>query len=83
MEIKLGEVEDYFAHVGAISVTLESPLAVGDTIKIHKHDGDIIQKVESLQIEHVAVTSAKEGARVGIKVKEKVHAGNKIFKVVE
>lgn len=83
MEIKIGVVEDYFAHVGAIATTLEQPLSVGDTIKIKRHSGDLIQKVESLQINRQSVTSAKVGDSVGIKISERAHKGNIIYKIVE
>ena len=32
--IFLGDVEDYFAHVNVIALTLKKPLAVGDTIRV-------------------------------------------------
>jgi putative protease len=83
MDIKIGAVEDYFAKVGAVAFKLEQPLSVGDTIKIKCRDGDIIQKVESMQIEHKSVTSAKPGDSVGLKISGKAHKGNTIFKVVE
>lgn len=83
MEVRIGVVDDFFAKVGVIAVKLEQPLALGDTIKIKKHDGELVEKVTSMQIEHQPVTSAKAGDSVGIKISGKAHKGNVVYKVVE
>jgi translation initiation factor IF-2 len=83
MEVKIGVVEDYFGHVGAIALKLEQPLAVGDTIKIKKHDGELVEKIISMQIERQPVSSAKAGDSVGIKISGRAHRGNPVYKVVE
>jgi len=43
---------------------------------------DFNQDVESMQIEHSSVPEAKAGDSIGIKVIQKVHPGDKVFKVI-
>ncbi len=79
-EKQIGVVSDYFAHVNAIAVKLTATLKVGDTIKIKGGETDFEQKVESMQIDHKPVASAKKGDEIGILVKEKARKGYKVFK---
>ena len=80
---QIGQVTHYFDHVGVAAVTLTEPLRVGDTIHILGHSTDFQQKVTSLQIEHQAVNEAKPGDDVGMKVIQKVHAHDKVFKLTD
>lgn len=77
----LGEVEDYFAHVGVVALTLKAPLSVGDMIRVKGHTTDITQKVESLQIEHQAVQVASAKDAVGIKVVDRARKGDAVYKI--
>lgn len=80
-EKQIGEISNYFEHVGAAAVKLNSSLSVGDKIKIVGGDVDFEQKVDSMQIQHKIVKTAKKGDEVGIKIKEKVRKGYKVYKV--
>lgn len=80
-ETKLGEVEDYFSHIGVIALNLQNSLSVGGTIHVHGHTTDLTQKVESMQINHVPVQSAKNGDSVGIKVNDKCRKGDTVYRV--
>ncbi|MEM0465578.1 MAG: hypothetical protein QXW97_02650 [Candidatus Pacearchaeota archaeon] len=82
MEGKLiGEVFNFFEHVGVIAVELKENLKVGDTIRVVGGERDFKEVVKSMQIEGKNVTEAKKGDRVGIKVSEKAHKGYKVYKV--
>lgn len=83
MEERVGTVEDYFAKISVIAVKLEGELKVGDKIHIKGHTTDFYQQVESMQIEHNQVTSAKKGDSVGIKVSERCRKGDVVYKVIE
>jgi putative protease len=65
------------------AITLTEPLRVGDTIHILGHSTDFKQDVTSLQIEHQAVNEAKPGDDVGMKVIQKVHPHDKIYKLTD
>jgi putative protease len=45
------------------------------------HSTDFKQELKSLQIEHKEVDSAKPGEDVAIKVDQKVHPNDSVFKV--
>ena len=77
---QIGEVSNYFDHVGVAAIKLTAALKVGDTIEIKGGETDVEQKIESMQIQHKAVEKAKKGDEIGIKVKEKVRKGYKVFK---
>jgi putative protease len=64
----LGRVEDFFAHVGVIALTLKSSLSVGQRIHVKGHTTDLTETVTSIQIEHESLQSAKKGDSVGIKI---------------
>jgi putative protease len=64
----LGRVEDFFAHINVIALTLKSSLSVGNTIRIKGHTTDATETVTSIQIEHESLQTAKKGDSVGIKI---------------
>ena len=83
-EEEIGKVTDYFRkiEVAAIDIT-QGTLSVGDTIHLKGHTTDFTQVVESIQIEHENVQTAKAGDSIGIKVKDHVRDHDKVYKVTE
>ncbi len=79
-EKEIGEVSNYFEHVGAAAVKLTAPLKKGDTIHIIGGETDFEQKVKEMQIDRKDVDKAKKGDEVGIMVEKKVRKGYKVFK---
>lgn len=78
----IGRIAHYFDKIQVAVLDLEKPLKVGEEIRIRGGvDTDFSQKVESMEIEHEKVKSAKKGDSVGLKVKEKVREGYKVYKV--
>ncbi len=84
MEEEIGHITHYFPKIGVavVEVTTGS-LKVGETIHIKGHTSDFTQPVESLQQEHLSVPEIKKGVSAGMKVKEHVREGDKIYKVKE
>ena len=84
MEEEIGRITHYFLKIGdaGIEVTAVS-LKVGETIRIKGHTSDFIQTVESLQQEHLSVPEIMKGVSAGMKVKEHVREGDKVYKVKE
>lgn len=82
-EERIGVVSHYFSHLGVAAIVIEGELAVGDTIHIKGHTTDLMQKVESIQLEHTTVERAKKGEDVGIRVKEHVREHDVVYKMVE
>jgi translation elongation factor EF-1alpha len=80
---QIGQIAHYFDHLNVASLMLTESLRVGDTIHILGHSTDFKQEVTSLQIEHQSVNEAKPGDDVGIKVLQKVHPHDKVFKLTD
>lgn len=81
-EIRMGEVEDYFSHIGVIALKTKGSLSVGDAIHVHGHTTDLAQRIESMQINHGPIQNAKKGDSVGIKVNDKCRKGDEVFRIV-
>jgi hypothetical protein len=78
----IGRITHYFSNIEVAVIDLVAPLKTGDTIRvIGGQETDFEQEVGSMQIEHEEVKSAKKGNGVGIKIKEKVHDGYKVYKI--
>lgn len=78
----IGKVIHYFSHIGVAVVKLSGALSVGDSIRIVGGENtDFTQTIDSMEIEHEKVKTAKKGDSVGLKVKEKVREGYKVYKV--
>jgi putative protease len=84
MEEEIGHITHYFPKIGVavIEVTAGS-LKVGETIHIKGHTSDFTQAVESLQQENLPVPEVKKGVSAGMKVKEHVREGDRVYKVKE
>ena len=78
----VGKISHYFSNIEVAVIDLSAPLKEGDTIRIAGGENtDFTQSVDSMQIEHEKVKSAKKGDSVGMKVKEKVREGYQVYKV--
>lgn len=80
-EKEIGKITHYYSNISVGIIELSDTMKVGDNIHIKGHTSDFTQPVDSIQIEHASVPEAKAGDVVGIKVKEKVHPHDKIYKV--
>ena len=82
VEEKIGIVEHFFTHisVAAIKIT-DGELKVGDTIHIVGAHSDVTQHVDRMETNRVPVLTAKSGDAIGIKVTEKVHEHDIVYKV--
>lgn len=84
MEEEIGRVIHYFPKIGVAVIEVTSgSLKVGETIRIKGHTSDFTQTVESLQQENLSVPEVKKGVSAGMKVKEHVREGDRIYKVKE
>ena len=84
MEEEIGKISHFFSkiNVGVLELS-KGELHIGDTIHIKGHTTDFYQKVESIQLEHSSVESAKPGEPVGLKVENSVRENDIVFKVTE
>jgi putative protease len=77
-----GKITHYFSNIEVAVIDLTDILKDGDSIRVvGGEETDFKQKVKSMQIDYKKVKLAKKGNSVGIKIKEKVREGYKIFKI--
>jgi putative protease len=81
-EKKLGKITHYFDKIKVAVIKLSDALSVGEAIRIEGGEStNFKQKVVSMEINGEKVKKAPKGKQVGVKVKEKVRDGYKVFKV--
>lgn len=83
MEQRAGRVTHYFDHLGVAVLELEYGLSIGDEIHIVGYNTDIFQRVESMEINHRRLQEVGPGAEVALKVDDRVHKGDVIYRVME
>ena len=84
MDEKIGTVTDYFGKIGVAAIRLtDGDLQVGDRVRIVGRTTELVQMVESLQVEHENVERAERGSQAAIKVQERVRKKDQVFRVHE
>jgi putative protease len=81
-EKEIGKITHYYGNISVGIIELQDTLKVGDTIHIKGHSEDFTQPIDSMEIEHAKVQEAKAGDVIGIKVIQKIHPHDKVFKVI-
>lgn len=76
----VGKIKHYYTKIGVAVVELSSELKVGDRIAV-EGSTSFEQTVDSMQIEHEQITSAKPGQSIGLKVSGKVKEDDIVYKV--
>lgn len=79
----IGKITHFFGKPSVGIIELSDVLKVGDTIHIKGHTSDFTQQVSSMQIEHADTNEAKAGDSPGIKVDQKVHEHDSVYKVID
>ena len=77
----IGKVTHYFGKIGVAVIELSDTLKATDTIKILGGEIDFTQQVESMEVDHQKVETAKAGDAVGLKVDQKVKEGYSVYKL--
>jgi translation elongation factor EF-1alpha len=76
----VGTVSHYFSHLSVAAVQLDQPLRVGDQIHIVGHTTDLVQSVDSMQVDHQAIDEAKPGDDLALHVDDHVREHDKIYR---
>ncbi len=79
--VEVGKIAHFFSKINVAVVELSDTLSVGDTIRIQGPTTDFEQTVDSMQIEHNNVKTAKKGESIGLKVKDKVRERDTVYRV--
>ena len=78
-EKEIGVITHYFGKISVGIIHLSAPLKIGDKIHIKGAHDDFTQTIDSMQIEHEQIESAKKGDSIGVRVVKKVHPHDKVF----
>ena len=81
MDKEIGKVIHYFDKAMVAVIRLTDGLKVGETVKFVHGESEFSQPVESMEIEHKKIQSAKKGDEVAVKVEQKAKEGTKVYKV--
>lgn len=75
-------MDHYYDKIKVAIVELSGDLSVGEKIKFTRGGEDLFeQNVDSMQIEHEQIDSAKKGDVIGLKTEEEVKEGAEVYKV--
>jgi putative protease len=77
---QIGKITHFFSKIGVAVVELTDTIKVGDTILIKGANTEFEQTIKSMQIEHESIEEAGKGQSVGMKVDQKVHENDVVFK---
>jgi putative protease len=75
----LGRVEDFYAHIGVIALTLQNAVRVGDHLHVLGHTTNLEQTVDSMQVNHQPVNEGNAKDAVGIKINNRARRGDYVF----
>jgi len=79
---EVGKVTHFFSKISVAVIELTGTLSVGDRIRFQGPTTNFEQTVESMQIEHENVNTAKSGQSIGLKVNERVRETDTVYKIV-
>ncbi len=79
----VGKILHYYTKIGVAVVELVGELSVGDRISIEGASTSIQQTIDSMQIEHASVETAKAGDSIGLKVADRVRPGDLVYKIAQ
>jgi translation elongation factor EF-1alpha len=78
-EKPIGVVTHFYGKIKVGILKFNKAVKVGTEVRFLGAHTDFRQKIDSMQFDHTPVTTAKKGKQIGIKVKKKVHEGDKVF----
>ena len=83
-EEQIAVIVKFFAKpsVAALEVT-NGTINKGDLLRYKGHTTDFTEEITSMEIDNQSVDEVKVGDLVGVKVKERVREGDKVYKVSE
>ena len=76
----IGKVIHAYDKINVAVLRLNQDLKIGDSVHFHGHSTDFQQEIASMQVEHQAVTEARAGTEVAVKVKERVRSGDSVYR---
>jgi hypothetical protein len=80
-ERQAGTVDHFFDKISVAMIKLTEAVKVGDKIRIKAKAGEFVQAIASMQIDRVPAQEGKAGDIISLKIDQKVHKGDMVYKV--
>lgn len=77
--IVVAKVTHFFDKIQVAILSVKQPIKVGDTVRFKGAKTDFVQHVDSMQVDHRQVLTAKKGDEIGLKAKSIVFAGDQVL----
>lgn len=77
----IGRVNHYYDKIKVAVLKLQGVLSLGDKIRIEGGGKSFSQGVASMEVNHQKIKRAKKGSLIGLKVKQKVREGYRVYKL--
>ena len=77
----IGEVVHYYGKLKVAVVKFNRKVEAGEKICFKGATTDFEQKIDSMELDHKEVDTAKKGKEVGMKVKKRVRQGDQVYEV--
>lgn len=77
----IGEVTHYYPRINVAVVKLSDDVRLGDRICVEGATTSFEQTVESMESEHRKIEHASAGQLIGLKVKERVRTGDRVYRI--
>ena len=75
----VGEVTHYYGGLGVAIVKFNQDMPAGKNVTFQGMTSDFSQDLSSMEVDHKSAQVAPRGREVGIKVKDKVREGDKVY----
>lgn len=79
---EIGRVSGFFAKPSVAVVELTADLTVGESVYIKGYTTDLLQVVESMQVDRQPVSAARAGQSVGLNVHDRCRRHDVVYRVV-
>lgn len=79
--VRIGKVTHFFDRISVAVLALTDTIRLGDTVHFLGRSTDFKQEVTSLQIEHKPVSEGRAGEEIAMKVIQRVHPNDAVFKI--
>lgn len=75
----VGEVTHYYGNLGVAIVKFNQDLMTGKNVTFQGVTTDFSQDISSVELDHKSMMMAPKDKEVGVKVKNKVREGDKVY----
>ena len=75
----VGEVTHYYGNLGVAIVKFNQDMPAGKNVTFQGATTDFSQDLNSMEFDHKSIDVAPKGKEIGLKVKDKVREGDKVY----